>query len=521
VTIKFFIVSIFFLSIFWLTFYFKNAKKINLQLLFITNLFINVFKDFFEPLINSNKYEKLLLAFLFFTLLIIGIYFLSNFPFHIDERFSYLYFVDKGLFVSLAYYPNPNNHILYTLVCNFSNLFFANPKWVMKIPVFGISLISPFIFFLVLRRSFNFFLSFIAGLIFSFNSYEIYYSYNGRGYVLMNLLLIISIGCLYKLLSISDKNKILLLRIIFIISSFLGFYTIPIFIFPFSGLITWFLLISIRNKNLKNVTNIIIDILTISFLTFLFYLPVFIFNGFGAVTNNNWVKSQDFLEYFKNFPEILTSVSGVLFYDNPFSIYLLTGEIVLIIFLLFGKKNEFFLWLSLIITVFLILIPILIYLRINIYQRVFGYLWVFQSVFLAILFNKVYLYMNEKISVLIFKTLISLVVFIFIIFNLNLINDIAFPKHFDWYNSADKVADFLFKENAQGIFFNTYEMSLCTRFHYETNDRQISCTSHGNAPLIQNNFIVIEKTGPLSNLTGYDLIYNDTITKIYKLEKKF
>ncbi len=520
IEIKFFILAIFCLSIAWLVFYFKNEKKINLRLKLISNLFINAFKDFFRPLTNAGKYEKILLALLFVTLVINGIYFLPNLPFHIDERFTYLYFVNKGLFVSLAYYPNPNNHIFYTLICNFSNLFFSNPKWVMKIPVFIISLVSPIIFFLFLRRSFNFFLSFIAILIFSFNSYEMYYSYNGRGYILMNLLLIISTGCLYKLASISDKNKILVLRTIFIISSFLGFYTIPIFIFPFLGMIAWFLFISIINKNFKKLTNVIIDISIITLINFLFYLPVFIFNGFGAVTNNSWVKSRDFLQYFKIFPEMLNSISGVLFYDNPFSIYFIAGEVFLIIFLLIYVKNrETLLWLSLIFTVFLILIPIIMFLRITIYQRVFGYLWVIQSVFLAVLCNSIYLYIKEKISILISKTFFLLLVFIFIIFNLNLINQIAFPIYFNWYNSADRVANFLYKENAQGIFFNTYEMSLCTRFQYETNDRQIFCSSHGNAPLKQNNFIVIEQPGIIYNLTGYKLVYSDPITKIYKLDK--
>ena len=228
---KIIITTLFILSLVWL---WLLKKKINLFLFNIfvqQNCWIKMLKSFFKPYKTLVGRDKFLLIIFLLILVVSRFFYLLHAPFHIDERFSYLYFVGKGFFVSAAYYPNPNNHILYSLVCSFFKIFISNPKWAMKAPVFLIGLLSPVILFASLRKYLSFATAFIAIIIFSFSFYDFYYSMMGRGYALMSLMLIIAVFSLFRI-NFSENNKGIY-RAIFIASCAMGFLYSAGFYLPF------------------------------------------------------------------------------------------------------------------------------------------------------------------------------------------------------------------------------------------------------------------------------------------------
>ena len=96
------------------------------------------------------------------------------------------------------------------------------------------------------------------------------------------------IACLYNAYGIIRKNDNIENWIWFGISSILGFYTIPSFLYPFITLNLVILLYNRPNRCWQFITNAIVTIITIAL-----YLPVIIVNGLDALTNNPWVKPID------------------------------------------------------------------------------------------------------------------------------------------------------------------------------------------------------------------------------------
>ena len=230
------------------------------------------------------------------------------------------------------------------------------------------------------------------------------------------------------------------------------------------------------------------------------------------MANNSWVKGIGFWDYFQNLLQVIGQVFGVLFYENSFGLAGLIIEVATLLFLMKYEKEKAKLeLLQLILISLLIIIPVLILQRVTIYQRVFGYLWVYQSIFFAMLLERIFIFFNKIKFFIALPILLS-----FVAFNVYNIHQVIFPEKNDWYSSADAMAWFLFKENAQNIYFSSYELSLCARFQYETNGKNILCTSAGNPPLIKNQYLVLEK--PLKSIPGnsFSLIYTDQILNIYK-----
>src|SRR5690606_3852344 len=70
------------------------------------------------------------------------LYFLFQSRIGLDDSLSYILFIDKGLPAILYYYPLPNNHIFYNILCWSFRFIFSDPFWVMILPAFLIATIG-------------------------------------------------------------------------------------------------------------------------------------------------------------------------------------------------------------------------------------------------------------------------------------------------------------------------------------------------------------------------------------------
>ena len=72
-------------------------------------------------IINKIFYHKIYLLFLipFFITFYLAFYL----PITYDESFTFINFINTGIAVSLSFYPAPNNHVLYSVISSFLNLF--------------------------------------------------------------------------------------------------------------------------------------------------------------------------------------------------------------------------------------------------------------------------------------------------------------------------------------------------------------------------------------------------------------
>ncbi|WP_020533660.1 hypothetical protein [Flexithrix dorotheae] len=276
---------------------------------FLRNLVIHLY----ETLDALSPFEKNLAIVAFTIISISRLYFSFAYPIHIDEAFSYVFLVDKGFFVTLFYYPGPNNHVLYLLLCGLADHLFSNPWVAMRLPVLLISTITTILIFTLVKYYSNFRIAFWGSLLFSLSEYGLFYAVHGRGYFLLLLILIFCILSLFKIV----KGGFKYYYAIFIIASILGFFTIPVFIFPFASLITFGLIYSWKFGIKQKVRWISVATLIVILGTGVCYTPILIGSGWTVLFQNSWVASLSWEEFILKIPGYLAE-SASAFYSMDY-----------------------------------------------------------------------------------------------------------------------------------------------------------------------------------------------------------
>ena len=473
-----------------------------------------VVAGFFSPLYALTRRERLWLVVVFGIWLAARLYFVSAFPFHIDERFSYLYFVSKGWGVSLAYYPNPNNHILYTLCCNAADIFLSDPRWVMKTPAFLIGTLFPVVFFLVLRQFFAFSVCFPATVVAMFNVPVFYYSVQGRGYGLLFLCLVVACGSLLKIAG-AEREKFGWYAT-WVGASLAGLYAVPVFAYPLAGMVAAGAVFCLQKSRLAFFRFVAACGVVVG-LTLLLYLPVFVFNGWYAVTGNSWVSGLSPEGYLSRFPGDLEKIAEEIWFDVPQSWVLVMLQSAICLYWLLNKKTavqagvstqNLRQWAGLLLVVWWVLPVFLLVQRPVLYQRVFAWLWVFQAVWWGILLEKAVVFFRKDLVQTAFLLL-------FVVFQFTELYKTAHPAQPGFYESADAIAHFLYSRKADHLYFNSYEYSLCTRFLYETSGKRVQIQVGNAADSQRFNFLILEKKAKQPPTTGFEKIYEDTEAVIY------
>lgn len=299
-------------------------EYIYLKIQTVTKKFAHSFASIFKNALSTD------LKYLLIIPLSASVYFAFTLPVSYDEAWTYLNFTSKGILLSISYYPAPNNHILHSILTNFTSLFrFFSPLFCMRISAVIVN-------FLFLAVSFSFFKKYynekfalkVSGIC-SVLFLTIYYSYMSRGYGLVCLFFVTA---LYASFNITEKGNKNIDWLWFSLSSVLGFYTMPSFLYPFFTLNVFILLCN--NAVLKK--QIISTCLTLIIVALL-YLPVIIVNGISALINNPYVKPLPRKEVIQQLPLFLNNAIADITGINSIVILLL---ICLSVGFIFYKKEK-------------------------------------------------------------------------------------------------------------------------------------------------------------------------------------
>ena len=292
-----------------------------------------------------NRIIKYKLYLLFFVPILLTIYLAIYLPVTYDESFTFVNFIDRGIAVSASFYPAPNNHVLYSVISSFLNLFsFKN-----ILPFRFISIVFLILSLIMISKILiddskkikNYY--FILISVFPLTLVNIYQSSLARGYSLLFFLTLINIFFIKKILKNNDNKHLL----IFSFFSALSFYTIPSYFY--SHLI--FCIILLWKKNFLSF--LIKSNINILFLTIIFYFPIIIFQGFDFIFQNNLIVKINYNEFF-----LFINKTKIILENEVFGISIFLLLFLLIISFYFyvriKKVKTFFILLSIIIlTMFL------------------------------------------------------------------------------------------------------------------------------------------------------------------------
>lgn len=180
--------------------------------------------------------RRIILAMLVLSAIAIALrIFLIMRPMEHDEAYTAVIFGFEPLHNGLSDYHFPNNHVFHTLLLHISYSFFGANEWAVRLPafIFGI-LLAPF-GFLLAKRWYGLKSAWLAGIIIAALPALIDYSVNARGYTLMAFftLLTFILGTYVK------RHNNLAAWLLLIVSGALGFYTLPIMVYPLAILYIW------------------------------------------------------------------------------------------------------------------------------------------------------------------------------------------------------------------------------------------------------------------------------------------
>jgi hypothetical protein len=375
-------------------------------------------------------------------------------PISYDEAWTYLNFTSTNVFVSASYYPAPNNHILFSLLTNFSALLPLPPKVAVRFPNLLISIGSFWIVLYIFRALFR---SGIAVFL-TVSLYVSYpfslYSTQGRGYLLYILFAGLSFYFMYTNRYKKSKNR----WILFGLSSLLGLYTIPSFIYASASIglcgALWFLCTKDWTGLLKfGITGILTGILTITA-----YIPVFLVNGLSAVTNNPFVEEKSF-GYIRE--HIFAHLQGTA---NWFWGTLPVGYVLTLIVMTFSAfaavRQQKYIFLAASIVICFLLPVVFIFLQSVIpFERTWSYLIFFQILALGTILEA--FISNVKPMTLIAGTAVLIILGIPFFHS-------TYQKSYQIDFETKSIADYLLKQKYQRLFIQEDYQGVLLYYYFRT-----------------------------------------------------
>ena len=285
-------------------------------------------KKFWRRFQNMDRKYLIFLCILIIVSLIARLILALKIPINYDEALTYINFTKNGFLYSLTHYTSPNNHILHSLLTNLTYYLPFNNIINLRIPSLAVSIATIPVFFYCFSRLINMKTAILVTTIFSFLPIVLYYGYNSRGYSLIVLFFLISFYAAIQIIRNKDHSIGFLRKYlsIFSISSILGFYTIPSFLYAYIALITYLIFFAVFQKSRVKMFHIIISGMITAFFVLFIYFPVFIFSGLKAITNNEFVAPISRREVIEGLFKHFTST-----FDSLFSI---NGIIITIILIL-------------------------------------------------------------------------------------------------------------------------------------------------------------------------------------------
>ncbi len=296
-------------------------------------------------------------SFVFFVVFLISgfikLYYFFTQPITNDEAFTYLNYVKPGFLAAVSYYNLTNNHILHSVLCNVFDLLPVSPVYSLRITSFIAGLLSLFAAFLFFNKFLDSQAKFVAFLFFAFSLPVLQYGVLARGYSLLLFFTIVSSFILLELCENKKNRKNL--WTVFVLSSVLGFYSLPVYVYVFASQTVFYMAVSVKNKEIGFLKEFFIGTLITAVIVGILYSPVLFINGMNALTGYNFMQAMPLKEFLKSYPEFIFRYFIWISGGKPYFAFIII--IFLFTALIYSFKNKihlFFLIVSFLITPFIL-----------------------------------------------------------------------------------------------------------------------------------------------------------------------
>jgi hypothetical protein len=256
-------------------------------------------------------------------------------PIRYDEAFTLIEFAAESFSAVISDYHVPNNHVFHTVLVFICYRLFGDQPWIIRLPAFFSGVVLVPVSFLLGQVLYNRPTGLLTASLVATSPLLIDYSTNARGYMLVTLLFVL-------LLFLSayvrrQQNRVAWLQISILAS--LGFWTIPVMLYPFGVVMLWLLFSNLAGdadlpRRTTIIRRVIISAIFTSLLTVLLYLPVFLNSGVGSVIANPFVSPVSWTEFLTDLPPSLLSTWKLWTVSLPsfLVVVLILGTVISVLF---------------------------------------------------------------------------------------------------------------------------------------------------------------------------------------------
>jgi 4-amino-4-deoxy-L-arabinose transferase-like glycosyltransferase len=215
--------------------------------------------------------------------------FLSQ-PIRYDEAYTFIAFAMRPLNFIVSNYHLPNNHVFHTILVYLTYHLLGDQLWSIRLPALLAGILIVPATYLVARLFYDRNTAlFSAGLV-AASSELIDFSTNARGYTLVCLFWLLLLALAFYL----KDHRNWVGWGLFILVGALGFYTIPIMLYPFGAVMLWlFLSMLLKDTGQEYGRSFILYLIVAgavaAVLAILLYTPIFYESGIDAVVGNHFV----------------------------------------------------------------------------------------------------------------------------------------------------------------------------------------------------------------------------------------
>ncbi len=318
-----------------------------------------------------------------------------------DEAYTFIHFASRSLQYVVTDYSAPNNHVFHSMLVFIAYHIFGNHLWVLRLPALLAGVLTIPAAYMAGKVLYGRNAALIAAAIVACTPMLVDFSDNARGYTLMCMFSCLILWLAAILRDRSNFTGWLLLAIV----SALGFYTLPVMVYPVSAVFLWLLLSwAFKDTSSNPPGKFIIAFSITSFITILWtavlYSPILIFGtGISSITSNDFVQSQGWMDFFQSLQSRIPRVWGEWTWLVPDTLVVIPviGFILLVVLEWRNFKHKIPVW-----TATLIAITVLLFAqRVTPWPRVWLFLLVFYLLWAAAgwaaLFKLVRIRLNSKI----------------------------------------------------------------------------------------------------------------------------
>jgi hypothetical protein len=218
-----------------------------------------------------------------------------------DESYTVEAWAAGSVRTMIEDYHLPNNHIFHTLLVSVFIKTFGVQPWIVRLPAFiAITLLIPAGYGLG-RRWYGRGAGLIAAGMIAFAPVFSMYASNARGYPLYMLFTVLLFWLAARLL----RQNNLVEWMLWIVIAALGFWTVPMMLYPFGAVCVWILLAALFDGRAReaygNSLRLIKYLITGGVITVLLvtleYLPVLYLSGTRFLFHNSFIEPLSFAEF--------------------------------------------------------------------------------------------------------------------------------------------------------------------------------------------------------------------------------